>query len=349
MNRTLQQNLVFHILLWSFAYCLVAIFQLTSLEVRVVTLSDVIGRLSLTLSIGLISGILYGISNYYFYHRIYNRRPLGEAVILATLSFGLIAVFSTSLAIRIYYLIEEIPITVETVSESFFTFRTLVFVFYSFFVAGMAAFIDQVDSRFGPGNLRKLLTGKYYRPLEEDRIFMFLDLRSSTTIAERIGHEKYTGLIQDCFRNLSVVVNYQAEIYQYVGDEVVLSWPTKIGLKDDNCIRAFFAFTDRLKRHEDHYLKHYDYFPEFKAGLNMGSVMAAEIGEIKRDIQYFGDTINTAARIEEQCNVLGSNILVSGSLKDGLSGSSNFTFEYKGTIELKGKSEEVALYSVMPR
>lgn len=316
---------------------------------RVITLTEVVGRLSLTLSIGLVSGVLYGVSNHYFYYRIYNHRPLGEAAILATISFGLIAVFSTSLAIRIYYWIEGIPITVQTVSDSFFTFRTLVFVSYSFFVAGMSVFVDQVDSRFGPGNLQKLLTGKYYQPLEEDRIFMFLDLRSSTTIAEQIGHEKYTGLIQDCFRDLSVVANYQAEIYQYVGDEVVLSWPTKIGLEDDNCIRAYFAFTDKLKQQEDHYLRHYDWFPEFKAGLNMGTVMAAEIGEIKRDIQFFGDTINTAARIEEQCNPLDSNILVSGSLRDGLSESSNYTFDYKGTIELKGKSEEVALYSVLPK
>ncbi|WP_219011061.1 hypothetical protein [Aquimarina litoralis] len=47
---------------------------------------------------------------------------------------------------------------------------------------------------------------------------MFLDLNSSTSIAEKIGHMKYSQLIQDCFDQLDMTEDFGAEIYQYVGD-----------------------------------------------------------------------------------------------------------------------------------
>ena len=44
------------------------------------------------------------------------------------------------------------------------------------------------------------MTGYYQKPKEESKIFMFLDLQSSSKIAELLGHEKYSDFIQDCFR-----------------------------------------------------------------------------------------------------------------------------------------------------
>ncbi|MHC4457755.1 MAG: adenylate/guanylate cyclase domain-containing protein, partial [Planctomycetota bacterium] len=88
-----------------------------------------------------------------------------------------------------------------------------------------ALFILQVSDKFGQGVLISFLLGKYHRPKEDDRIFMFMDLKSSTTYAEKLGHIKYSQFIQDCFFDITdVITKYDAKIYQYVGDEVVLSW-----------------------------------------------------------------------------------------------------------------------------
>ncbi|MHA1992727.1 MAG: hypothetical protein ACW98A_17360 [Candidatus Hodarchaeales archaeon] len=62
------------------------------------------------------------------------------------------------------------------------------------------------------------ILGKYHHPKEEKRTFMFMDLKSSTTYAEKLGHIEYNKLIQDCFFDLTdVVAENNANIYQYVG------------------------------------------------------------------------------------------------------------------------------------
>ena len=54
---------------------------------------------------------------------------------------------------------------------------------------------------------------------------MFLDMKSSTTIAEQLGHVRFYTLLNELFHEISQpVLQTKAEIYQYVGDEVVLTW-----------------------------------------------------------------------------------------------------------------------------
>ena len=76
-----------------------------------------------------------------------------------------------------------------------------------------ALFILQVNDKFGQGVLISFLLGKYHRPKEDDRIFMFMDLKSSTTYAEKLGHIKYSQFIQDCFFDITdVITKYDAKI-----------------------------------------------------------------------------------------------------------------------------------------
>ena len=209
-------------------------------------------------------------------------------------------------------------------------------------------FIQQVSRKFGPGNLLKLITGKYSKPKIEKRIFMFLDLKGSTAIAESLGHQKYSELMQHCFHDLTdIVIKYRASIYQYVGDEVVLSWDIKNGLKDLNCIKTYFSFYNKLQDKKDYYLNRFGILPFFKCGMDCGEVTVAEIGEIKREIAYHGDVLNTAARIEKKCTPLNKMMIISEYLeKDLPKDLDGFTKEPIEDIELRGKSEKVALFSI---
>jgi len=120
--------------------------------------------------------------------------------------------------------------------------------FYILSVDLIMLFLRQINMLLGDNNLAKLLTGKFYTPHEEERIFMFIDLQSSTSLAERLGHIKYSMLLQDCFNDLGVVVENEAQIYQYVGDEVILTWKLKDGLRNHNCINAFYNFKHQLAK-----------------------------------------------------------------------------------------------------
>ncbi|MEM6262415.1 MAG: adenylate/guanylate cyclase domain-containing protein [Bacteroidota bacterium] len=202
----------------------------------------------------------------------------------------------------------------------------------------------QVNMMLGDGNLWKHLYGKFYTPREEARIFMFLDLQSSTQLAETLGHLTYSSLIQDCFNDLGVVAEHEAEIYQYVGDEAVLTWELKNGLSNQNCLLAFFKFKKRLALRASYYRQQYNCTPFFKAGLHCGIVTVTEIGKFKREIAYHGDPVNTAARIQAQCNTYGKELLISETLKDILP-TDKFGFEQVGDLSLKGKQKNVVVYA----
>ncbi len=219
-------------------------------------------------------------------------------------------------------------------------------VYFTFAILLINLFI-QVNRKFGPGNLVKLIVGAYHKPHTEYRIFMFLDLKGSTTIAEKLGHKVYSQLLRSSFHDLTdIVIMYKADIYQYVGDEVVLSWKINDGLKTLNCIKLFFAFDNKLKKRKEFYLKHYDIIPEFKGGMDMGLVTVAEIGDIKREIAYHGDVLNTASRIQDQCKILNKKLLISQTLEKKLIKLNGIEKEFIGNINLRGKEKVVKIYSL---
>jgi adenylate cyclase len=174
-------------------------------------------------------------------------------------------------------------------------------VFLFGFLVSCTQFMLQVSDKFGPGVLWKFITGKYYHPRQEERIFMFLDLKSSTTIAEKMNSKKFFELMKDIFNDITEpILNTHGEIYQYVGDEVVISWPVEKGLARNNCLLCFFSIHRALKERKEHYAGEYNLFPSFKAGLHIGEATVGEIGVIKKDIIYSGDVLNTTSRIEGQ-------------------------------------------------
>ena len=144
-------------------------------------------------------------------------------------------------------------------------------------------FFRQLNRLFGPGVLLRYLLGRYHRPRREARIFMFLDIKSSTSLAEQLGHEAYLAFINEFFRDISgPVLDNGGEIYEYVGDEVVLTWREERGIKDANCLRVFFDIDSTIQKKKQRYLDRFGVVPEYKAGVHVGEVMTAEIGDLKR-------------------------------------------------------------------
>jgi class 3 adenylate cyclase len=205
-------------------------------------------------------------------------------------------------------------------------------------------FFRQLDRLLGPGVLVRYLTGHYHRPRREARIFMFLDLKASTSLAEQLGPEAYFGLVNEFFRDLAApVLDSWGEIYEYVGDEVVLTWRENDGVRDANCIRVFFDLAARIAGKRAAYLDRFGVVPEFKAGVHVGEVMTAEIGDLKKALVFNGDVLNTGSRIEGQCSRLGKQLLVSSELVDRLALPPEWRPEDMGEVALRGKAEPLRL------
>lgn len=204
-----------------------------------------------------------------------------------------------------------------------------------------------VHYHIGPGTMFNFMTGKYRMPQEEDRIFLFIDLKSSTTIAEQLGHAHYSRFLNTCFNDLAEVIKlHQAEIYQFVGDEAVLTWRTDADKKKANCIKLFYDFKKRLAQSRTLYLEKFGIFPEFKAAAHTGLVSASEAQGSKRELLYHGDVLNTCARILELCSRYKKELLLSASVADWIRQSPDYTIQHVEECILRGKEEYTSVYEV---
>ena len=205
-----------------------------------------------------------------------------------------------------------------------------------------------ISDKFGPGVFPDYLKGRYFQPKREERVFMFVDINDATTIAEKIGEERYFSFLKDFFNHIaSAIQQTSGEVYQYVGDEVVISWKLGKGVHNNNAIRCFFKMRSAIEKRSEYYLKKYGAKPEFKAGVHCGFVMVGELGKIKKDIAFSGDVLNTTARIQAQCKSKGHALLISELFGKKLY---NFPKDKKlvslGDEKLKGKTEEVSLMAI---
>lgn len=203
-----------------------------------------------------------------------------------------------------------------------------------------------VSENLGHHVFLNFFSGKYHKPKIEKRIFMFLDMKSSTTIAEKLGHIKYFKLLDTYYKIMSgPIINSSGEVYQYIGDEIVISWKPDKGFSQANCIKCFFDIQDRLNERKEALQQEFGFEIGFKAGIHFGEVTIGEIGDLKREIVFTGDVLNTTARIQSLCKELKSDLLISGAIKESLP-NSNYQFSSKGEIELKGRDKKEELFSV---
>lgn len=205
----------------------------------------------------------------------------------------------------------------------------------------------EISNYVGQNVLNNFFTGKYHRPVEEDRIFMFVDMKDSTTIAEQLGHRAYFDFLQayyDCFSGS--IINHQGEVYQYVGDEIVISWKLDKGIANDNAIACFFSMKSAMRAANSLFEKRFGIIPDFKAAVHYGNITTGEIGALKKDIFFTGDVLNTTARILSKSSEYQEDLLISEDLSKLFSWNVKYKLKTLGTQELKGKKNQVLIYAV---
>lgn len=238
--------------------------------------------------------------------------------------------------------------TVGAFHERLLSVRWLGDYLYWTLLMGGTMLMVRLNDQYGNGSVGHL-AGRYHKPQQELRIFMFLDMRSSTSIAEDLGHVRYFQLLNELFTDITDPIIYsRGEIYQYVGDEISVSWPLRRGLSKQRCVRCFLDIRTKLLGRESHYRSRYGIAPAFKAGFHYGEVTTGEVGLVKKERIYSGDVVNTAARIQNMCNELGVDNLISKELMDLLLPKGPLSVREIGSISLRGKRSAVSLWTIEP-
>jgi len=204
-----------------------------------------------------------------------------------------------------------------------------------------------VSQKLGPGVMWNWLIGYYHQPREEERCFMFLDIKDSTTLAEKQGNLRFSALVRDFMEDLTYpVINTGGEVSHYIGDEAVLTGRANKGGRRANVVRCFYLMQDRVQARQERYLSRYGLVPEFKAGIHFGTVVATEVGQIKSEIVFHGDVLNSTARIQSLCAQEGALLLASEEALGQIADQADYEVTHLGPRTLKGRVEPIRIAKI---
>jgi adenylate cyclase len=289
---------------------------------------------------GFVIGLIFGLFPLGALLRFKNRTSFLSAVFVGTFCYILFF-------IAVIFVSSALGNSMEFAAWYVFSPDALVVLFHLSLSSAFYHFILQINRKFGRGVFLEYLLGKYFVPKQEERAFMFLDLKSSTRLAEILEHVSYSRLVQDCYAELTApVIDNKAQIYQYVGDEVVVSWKIDQNFNASYCTEFFFDFMDRLEAKRNYFVQHYAVYPQFKAGVHCGKVTVAEVGEIKTEIAYHGDVVNTASRIQNLCNRYDKLLLMSESVLRHLPEKIRVHASFVAEAEIKGKKTTTRVFTI---
>ncbi|MBX2971684.1 MAG: adenylate/guanylate cyclase domain-containing protein [Flavobacteriales bacterium] len=326
-------------LAWAIMACLAAVFEHATLLSNGVhsQLADHIGeRLPASLLAGLLGGGLY----IFVLRDRWRKLPYFQAA-------GIMAVLLLAVVVLLFALLPAPGLAHLTPGGRLLSFQFAgTYLYWLLLMAGTMLMV-RLNDQYGNGGI-SYLTGFYHKPRPEMRIFMFLDMRSSTAIAERLGHTRYFELLNELYADITDPILYsRGEIYQYVGDEISVSWSLRKGAGRQRCIRCFLDIRSKLEQRAAHYEARYGLAPVFKAGFHYGPVTTGEVGLAKKERIYSGDVVNTAAHIQSQCNAHGVDNLISQDLIDVLHLPESYTLREIGSTVLKGRRQEIRLWTLV--
>jgi len=263
-------------------------------------------------------------------------------LLLAAFTLNFLVHFIDSILINGVGIMEAMAISVNDMLQLKLLLQRIIYWMILFIITQLYI---EINEKYSPGVFIDIITGKYMQPKIEKRIIMFIDLKDSTPIAEKLGHVENFKFIRDFIFHVSMaMIEHDGRIYQYVGDEVVVSW-----LYDKKntakCMASIIEARKNLQKNGNIFRWRYDIIPEFRIGIHMGEVTVGEIGVIKKDLAMSGDTMNTTARIRSACNELNQKFIMSKDFMEATD-LKEWQGESLGIIDLKGKATGIELFSL---
>ncbi len=361
-NKIRLREYIFLILWWVFSLRIIIFLRYLSLheesksffeDKAMVLLRD---NMYFATIAGLIIGVLVGLIELYLFPRWFRNKSLRRVLFVKTLVFVATMFFVSIMALFFYVIIfhDEVPLSEYPQQIAEYIHSSL---FYYFFLWGLIItisgnFLRLLSRKFGHAQFFAMLTGRYYRPREEERVFLFMDLDNSTLTNAKLGHVRYSKMIQECYKMLAgFVEKHDGEIYQFVGDEVVITWRIRRKRKEayKDAVRLFFDFSASLSADYGQFWSKYGIEPSFTGAVGQGYVTVAEVGgEVKTEIAYHGQVLNLTSRMMEEAKHLGFPLMTTLKLTEKHP-LEKFDVHPQGNIKLRGIPGSQALAALSPK
>jgi class 3 adenylate cyclase len=275
------------------------------------------------------------------------RLPLaGELVVRAVVMAAVVIVVSLTLQFLLYW--QRYHLDWLTPLWLTVTLPRVVLIAFGFSL--VVGIVTETRRLIGGALLTSVVLGTYHRPVRQQLIVMFLDIAHSTGLAEAMGELRVHDLITRFFFDIDEPISdHGGAVHAYVGDEVIVSWPvTADHARNARCVLCFLAIERKMARLAADYRREFEVAPAFRAGLHAGPVIVSECGDAKRQLAFFGDTMNVAARLCEYCKVVDQQLVVSGDLLRVMTIPADLAIGGGRSIAVRGRREQVAAHVIEP-
>ena len=204
-----------------------------------------------------------------------------------------------------------------------------------------------IANLIGPRALWNFITGRYHSPVEENRFVLFVDIAGSTGLAERLGGVGIHRFLDRTFRLLTeAVVDWRGEVLDYVGDEIIVTWPEATGAVECRPLQCFVAMREVLVEAAGQLQREFGAVPKIRGSLHFGPVIIGEIGDVKRAIAFNGDVMNTAARLEELSRNVDGGFLASRTAMERFASKPPFAIRDLGRLPIRGRADAIDVVGI---
>jgi adenylate cyclase len=307
---------------------------------------SLLASLLISIPIGVIDALLMGSSiagiEFFLLPRASMRRldalPFAVVFLLKTLVYGAIAaaVLAGQPGERLLGVVRASSTRTELIS-----------VCLALVLVAVMVMMFQAAGLVGYRTFMALSLGRYRRPFAERRFFLFVDVVGSTAIAERLGALEAHRFLAAVFATVAEPVErYRGEIYQYVGDEIVITWVEADGVADARAVLCFFAMGAALAADASRFVQRFGVQPELRAALHLGEVIAGEVGQVRRAIVFHGDVMNTTGRLEQATREVGCLFIASAEALASLDPPAEIRTHDLGALALRGRVEPVHAFCI---
>lgn len=211
---------------------------------------------------------------------------------------------------------------------------------------------DAFESYLSPTLLKELIKHPQKLKLsgeQKELTILFTDIRSFTTISEKMKPDEVVEMLNDIFTPLSeIIIKNNGMVDKYIGDAIMALFNAPLDIPNHTEMACKSAIKMQLTLQKINKQRKEQKLPEINMGIgiNTDKVFVGNMGsKIKFNYSAVGDGVNLASRLESETKKLGVKILISQNSYDKI--SKKFICEYKGEVFVKGKTESVKVYSLI--